>query len=141
MWMQLVSSSIPNVIMCLIIILSSFAPFKTIYYLLESCDDCSTCLCMVFCPCFSLCQASKDIDEDCNGYVYFAATLLGFGCCSLMALASDVARKRDIELSCCSNCINSTFDSCCCFSCTAVHECKVYKDNKASAPQAAVMGR
>jgi len=87
-----------------------------------------TCLLTFFCPCISYCQASRDINENCNGYIYLTATLLGFGCCALMALADDIATKRDIEITDFELCSKSFCNNICCFGCTVVNECKVYKN-------------
>merc|ERR1712151_404389 len=67
-------------------------------------------------------------NENTNGYICLTATVLGFGCCALMALADDIATKRDIEISDFELCTKSWFNNICCFGCTVVNECKVYKN-------------
>lgn len=105
---------------------------------------CGLCLYTCCCSCLAYKEAADNISPDgnSNGIVYCLVTFpLGFGCCALTVLGDEVARKRGIEQGMAMSAIKSFFDCCTCYSCSVVHESRLYRDQGNQAVQTTAMQR
>lgn len=110
---------------------------------MQPCECCKggagLCLFAMCCPCFAYKEAADNITPagagGSTGCLYCVLTCpLGFGCCALTVLGDEVAQKRGIEnggVMC--SCLKATFDGWCCYSCSVLHESRLYKEQMAAA--------
>ena len=105
------------------------------------CDCCKggtgLCLFACCCPCFAFKEAADNMapaNGSSNGWLYCILTYpLGVGICALCFLGEEVAQKRGIDSGgmVCSFC-KACCDPCCCYSCTVLHESRLYKAQMAA---------